>query len=48
MVDGVAESPLINEGLCFIMNISEKPRGSYNLRADHYYHRDSKEDVQDV
>ena len=48
MVDGVEESPLINECFCFIMKVSEKPRGSYNLRADHYYHRDNKEDVQDV
>ena len=48
MVDGVEESPLIYEGLCFIMKVSEKPRGSYNLQADHYYYRDNKEDMQDV
>ena len=48
MVDGVEESPLINECFCFIMKVSEKYRGSCNLQADHYHHRDNKEDVQDV
>ena len=48
MVDGVEESPLIYESFCFIMKVSEKSRGSCKLREDHYYHRDNKEDMQDV
>ena len=47
-VDGVEESPLIYESFCFIMKVSEKSRGSCKLREDHYYHRDNKEDMQDV